>query len=87
MSTGEQLRQVRLEAHEGVGGWHVAITLTAHDSEGTPGEPFVLRTHTLMPSVDDELDQAWVVLICGAHMLEDAGSVGRVSGMSSRPVH
>lgn len=82
---GTVLRQVRLEAAEGAGGWFIRVVLTSHDEEGFLGEPLTFTAHAPVSDVGDQLDQAWLVLLVATKMLENEGAVGRVAGRAHNP--
>jgi hypothetical protein len=67
------VRTVRLVAEELPGGWSVAVWWYGHDEEGDSHEGDHLTATVQIPWVDTDLDQAWLVLMTGLHMLEAAG--------------
>jgi len=69
---GTELRQVRLEAIESVTGWHLRIVLTAHDEEGSIGEPEVFVSPGPIQTVNGALEQAWLILQAAQLVLADA---------------
>lgn len=74
--TRDVVRTVRLVAEELPGGWHVAVWWYGHDEEGASHEGDHLTTTVQIPWLETDVDQAWLVLMTGLHMLEAAGSVG-----------
>lgn len=82
--TGTELRQIRLEAIEGVDGWHLRLVLTRHDEEGSYSEPEVFVSDGDLPLMASSLDQAWIVLVTVLHLLEEAGGMGDIRGMRLR---
>jgi hypothetical protein len=68
---GTELRQVRFEASEGVGGWSVRLVLTQHDEEGSYTDPIVVTMIEPIPVSTDTLDQAWLVLLGTMQIVDD----------------
>jgi len=55
------------------------VTLDWYDSEGTGGPSKTFRGHETVPLFDSTVDQAYVLLITMAKMLEKQGATGRLS--------
>jgi len=75
-----------LRAFEQKGYWTIKIALDRYDSEGTADEVLTLREVSTAPSVDGELDQAWVLLVTALHILERHGAMGRIAGADWPPL-
>ncbi len=60
--------------------WALRVTVSKYGPEGPIGEGRTVRGHASLPHVDDELDQAWVVLVRLVHLLEAEGATGRLAG-------
>jgi hypothetical protein len=69
-----------LRAFEHNGYWTLKIALDQYDSEGTSDEVMTLRTNTKVASIDEPLDQAWLILVLAIHFLESKGAAGRIRG-------
>lgn len=70
------VRTVRLVGEELPGGWQISLWWYGYDNEGDSHEGDHLNTTVSIPWVETDVDQAWLVLMTGLHMLEQAGSVG-----------
>jgi len=77
---GEDQRAVFLRAFQQGKYWTIKIQIDTYDGEGTADDTQLVRTSLQMPLTDDPVDQAWVVLINGLHLLEAKGAAGRISG-------
>jgi hypothetical protein len=73
--------QIHANANQHGKDWALRVTVTQYDADGLPTEPRTVRGHASLPDVQDELDQAWIVLVQLAHMLEREGASGRVGGV------
>nr|CRY93642.1 hypothetical protein [uncultured prokaryote] len=80
------VRTVRLVGEELPGGWSVAVWWYGHDEEGDSHEGDHLTATVSIPYLETDVDQAWLVLMTGLHMLEQAGSVGNVRSTWTRPL-
>lgn len=72
------VRNVHLEAREGVGGWRIRLWLTYQGIEGLRDESRFLSAHVPVPDTNLELDQMWLVMLSAMQLLEEHG-VGSVS--------
>lgn len=80
------VRTVRLVGEELPGGWHVSVWWYGHDEEGQSHEGDHLTATVSIPWIDSDVDQAWLVLMTGLHMLEQAGSAGNARTGWRRPI-
>lgn len=78
MAERTETRTVRLVAEELPGGLHVALWWYGHDDEGDSLDGGHLTATLQTPILETDVDHAWVVLTTALHMLEEAGSVGRI---------
>jgi hypothetical protein len=73
-------RAVYIRAFQHGGYWTLKVGVDLYDSEGTADEVLTLREVSQVPSVDTAIDQAWLIAVQVAHLLEREGATGRVAG-------
>jgi hypothetical protein len=69
-----------LRAFEHEGYWTIKIAFDEYDIQGTADDVLTLRSVSRVPSTDDTLDQAWLILLTAVKYLEQQGALGRVGG-------
>ena len=87
MSDRTVTRTVRLVAEEMPGGLHLAVWWYGYDDEGDSTDGGHLSTTMQTPILETDVDHAWLVLVTAVHMLEEAGSVGRIRAVPLSPVN